>query len=170
MLLFVALLGSIGLQLVVPLLLQRFIDSSLAGAAVSSLVVVGIAYLVAGVINQVMNAVATYLGADLGWRATNRLRRDLADHLLGLDMAYHTSTTPGEMIERVDGDVTAVAEFIARFVVRLAGSGLLLAGVLVVTTATQWQLGAAIGIYVAIVLGVLLRMQGYAVAAAEEER
>lgn len=165
-----ALLASIGLQLLVPILLQRFIDSALTGTAVSSLTAVGVAYLVAGVVNQVLNAGATYIGADIGWRATNRLRHDLADHVIGLDMSYHTSTTPGEMIERIDGDVTAVADFIARFVVRIAGSSLLLVGVLVVTLAIDWRVGIAIGIYVAAVLSALLRMRAYAVAAAEEER
>ena len=48
-----------------------------------------------------MTAAATFIGADLGWRATNVLRHDLAEHLISLDMSYHTSTTPGEMIERV---------------------------------------------------------------------
>lgn len=168
--LLLALLGSVGLQLVVPLLLQRFIDASLAGRAASSLVAVGVAYLIAGVVNQALSAVATYIGADLGWRATNRLRHDLARHLIGLDMGYHTDTTPGEMIERVDGDVTAIAQFLARFVVRIAGSALLLIGVLVVSTILDWRLGGAIGVYIGIVLAVLLRLRNYAVAAAEEER
>ena len=168
--LFLALLGSIGLQLAVPLLLKRFVDAALAGAVVSSLVAVGIAYLVAGILNQLFSALAAYIGADLGWRATNQLRHDLARHLLGLDMGYHTSTTPGEMIERVDGDVTAVANFIARFVVRLAGSGLLLVGVLVVSFVESWILGVVVGGYIAGVLIVLVRMRSYAVSAAEEER
>ncbi len=169
-LLFAALLSSIGLQLVVPILLGRFIDASLAGRAVSSLMAIGVAYLLAGVVNQFLHAAAAYIGADLGWRATNRLRHDLADHLVGLDMGYHTSTTPGEMIERIDGDVTAVSNFIARFVVRLAGSGLLLLGVLVVTSVTNVWLGVAVGAYIAVVMTVVLRLRSYAVSAAEEER
>ncbi|MGH8912364.1 MAG: ABC transporter transmembrane domain-containing protein, partial [Acidimicrobiia bacterium] len=168
--LFLTLLASIGLQLVVPLLLRRFLDASLAGTTVSSLVSIGIAYLIAGLINQVLSAGATYIGADLGWRATNELRHDLAEHLIGLDMSYHTGTTPGEMIERIDGDVTAVSNFIARFVVRLAGSGLLLLGVLVVSTVENLLLGLGIGLYVIAVLVLLTRMRSYAVAAAEEER
>jgi ABC-type multidrug transport system fused ATPase/permease subunit len=165
-----ALLGSIGLQLVVPLLLRRFIDSAIEGAVTSSLVAIGIAYLVAGVMNQVLSAGATYLGADIGWRATNRLRIDLARHLIGLDMRFHTDTTPGEMIERIDGDVTAVSDFIARFVVRLLGSAMLLLGVLVVSWVEDWRLGTAILVYVGLVLALVLRMRSFAVKASEEER
>lgn len=169
-LLSVSLLGSIGLQLAVPLLLRRFIDSALAGAVTSSLVAVGIAYLVAGVMNQLLSAGATYLGADIGWRATNRLRTDLARHLIGLDMGFHTDTTPGELIERIDGDVTAVSDFIARFVVRLLGSGMLLVGVLVVSWIEDWRLGIAILAYIGIVLLLVVRMRSFAVKASEEER
>ncbi len=165
-----ALAGSIGLQLVVPLILRRFIDASLAGAAVSGLVAGGIAYLVAGVLNQAFAAVATYVGADIGWTATNRLREDLTEHLLAVDMGFHTNTTPGEMIERVDGDVTAVSEFLSRFTVRLAGSALLLMGVLVVSWTVDWRIGLIIGLYVLAVLAVIVRMRRLAVRASEQER
>lgn len=169
-LLLAALLASIGLQLAVPLLLRRFVDAALAGTVASSLVAIGVAYLMAGIVNQLLSAAATFVGADLGWRATNALRHDLADHLIGLDMSYHTGTTPGEMIERVDGDVTAVSNFIARFVVRLAGSGLLLTGVLVVSVIENRLMGLGIGVYILAIMVLLTKMRAYAVAAAEQER
>lgn len=166
----VALIGSIGLQLAAPLVLRRFIDAALGEVVVTSLVTLGVLYLGFAVGNQLLSAAATYLGADVGWRATNELRHDMTEHLIGLDMAYHTSITPGQLIERVDGDVTAVSQFIARFVVRLVGSGLLLIGVLVVSWMTDWRMGLGISVYVAGVLALLLRMRNMAVSAAEEER
>jgi ABC-type multidrug transport system fused ATPase/permease subunit len=169
-LLALALVGSIGLQLMVPLIVRRFIDSALAGQAVPGLMAAGIAYLAAGIMNQVLSAVATFLGADVGWAATNSLREDLAHHLLGLDMGFYAETTPGEMIERVDGDVTAVANFLSRFMVRLLGSALLLAGVLVVPWFQDWRMGAVMGLYVILSLGVIARMRGLAVEASEVER
>ncbi len=165
-----ALLGSIGLQLAAPLVLRRFIDVALGEAVATSLVTLGVLYLGFAVGNQLLSAAATYLGADVGWRATNELRHDMTEHLIGLDMAYHTSITPGQLIERVDGDVTAVSQFIARFVVRLVGSGLLLIGVLIVSWLTDWRMGLGISVYVAGVLALLMRMRNLAVSAAEEER
>ena len=160
----------IGFELGAPLILRQFIDAALGSIEVDSLVTLGVLYLGLAVGKQLLSALATYLGADVGWRATNELRADLAQHLIGLDMAYHTSTTPGELIERVDGDVTAVSQFIARFMVKLLGSGLLLVGVLVVSWFTDWRMGLGISIYVATVLMLLLRMRSMAVSAAEEER
>ncbi|MEX1004070.1 MAG: ABC transporter ATP-binding protein [Acidimicrobiia bacterium] len=135
------LLCATGLQVVVPLILQQFIDSALSASPLSVLTSAGVAYLVVGVFQQVLSATSTYLGADVGWRATNQLRLDLARHALGLDMGFHNSTTPGEMIERIDGDVTAVSNFISRFVVRLLGSGLLLVAVVIVSMIEDWRLG-----------------------------
>lgn len=169
-LLALVLLGATALQVVVPLILQRFIDSALAVSPISVLMSAGVAYLVVGVFQQILSAVSTYLGADVGWRATNRLRIDLARHALSLDMGFHNDTTPGEMIERIDGDVTAVSNFISRFVVRLLGSGLLLCGVVIVSTIEDWRLGAAMAFYVIAVLTLLVRMRHMAERASEEER
>ena len=164
------LMGSIGLQLVIPLILRTFIDSAVAGSAVVGLSTAGVAYLVAGIVNQLLDAFASYLGADIGWSATNRLREELTSHLFGLDMGYHNETTPGEMIERVDGDVTAISEFISRFLVRLVAAGALLSGVVVVCWFVEPAMGLTISIYVVLVLALLVRLRKVAVAAAEEER
>lgn len=164
------LLGSIGLQLVIPLFLRTFIDAAVARSAAEGMITAGIAYLVAGVINQLLDAGAAYLGADIGWSATNRLREELGAHLLTLDMGFHNDTTPGEMIERVDGDVTAISDFISRFLVRLLGAAVLLVGVMVVSWTESPPMGLAITVYVSLVLLLLTRLRKLAVKAAEEER
>ena len=164
------LLGSIGLQLVIPLILRSFIDAAVAQAAVEGMIAAGLAYLAAGIVNQFLDAAVSYIGTDVGWRATNRLREDLGGHLLTLDMGFHNNTTPGEMIERVDGDVTAIADFISRFLVRLIGAGVLLSGVVVVSWVEEPLMGLSISVYVVLVLILLVRLRNLAVKAAEEER
>ena len=37
-------------------------------------------------------------------------------HVLGLDHEFHRTHTPGELIQRVDGDVTSVSDFLGRVV------------------------------------------------------
>jgi len=164
------LLGSIGLQLTIPLILRTFIDAAVARSAVSGMITAGIAYLVAGILNQLLDAGASYLGTDIGWSATNRLREELSAHLFALDMGFHNNTTPGEMIERVDGDVTALSQFISRFLVRLIAAGVLLVGVVVVSWIEAPIMGLTITIYVVLVVALLVRLRSVAVAAAEEER
>ncbi len=164
------LLGSIGLQLVIPLILRTYIEAAEAGSTVAALTTAGIAYLVAGILNQILDAFSAYLGTDIGWSATNRLREELTSHLFSLDMGFHNETTPGEMIERVDGDVTAISEFISRFLVRLIAAGVLLTAVVVVCWFEAPAMGLTITVYVLLVLALLFRLRKLAVAAAEEER
>ena len=45
-------------------------------------------------------------------------------------MPFHKAHTPGELIERVDGDVTTLAEFFAEMVVRSPGNALLIVAIL----------------------------------------
>ena len=124
------LLAGIGLQLWIPQILRLFIDGALEGQATAQLQRLALVFLAVALGHQLLAAGATYLAADVGWTATNRLRGELARHLLGLDMAFHTSRTPGEMIERIDGDITALSNFFSQFSVRVFGGLLLLLGIL----------------------------------------
>ena len=67
-----------------------------------------------------------------------------ADHCLRLDMSFHNAHTPGEMIERVDGDVTALSNFFSTFAVQLVGNALLLVGVLILLYRETWWVGMAL--------------------------
>ena len=69
------------------------------------------AFMVIAVVHQLFAIWATYLAEEIGWSATNQLRADLTDHVLHLDMGFHKGTSPGELIERIDGDVTALSNF-----------------------------------------------------------
>jgi len=149
-LLAVLLLASIGLQLVGPQLLRGFIDGAIGGDPVEQLARVALAFVAVALLTQVLVAWAQYVGEDLGWSATNALRADLALHCLRLDMSFHKTRTPGELIERIDGDVTALAVFFSRFVVNVFGNLLLLVGVLIVVAREDLRAGAALTIFAAI--------------------
>ncbi len=142
-LLAVLLLSSIGLQLVGPQLLRGFIDGAIGAVPVEQLSRLALAFVVVALLTQVLTASAQYVGEDLGWSATNALRADLALHLLRLDMTFHKARTPGELIERVDGDVTSLAVFFSRFVVNVFGNLLLLLGVLIVVAYVDLRAGLA---------------------------
>jgi ATP-binding cassette, subfamily B, bacterial len=48
---------------------------------------------------------------------------------MNVSLTHHKAHSPGELIERVDGDVTALATFFAQFVILVLGNVLLLIGV-----------------------------------------
>ena len=162
-LLAVLMFATIGLQLLNPQLLRRFIDSALGGAEVSDLVTIALLFMVIAFLTQVVDATARYVGESLGWAATNTLRADLLLHTLRLDLTFHKTRTPGELIERVDGDVTALANFFSNFIVNMLGNVVLLIGVLVVVARERLLAFFAFLFFALFALGVLTRVRFIAV-------
>lgn len=134
----------IGLNLLNPQIIRYFIDTAQADGAVQNLIWAGIAFLAIGIIRQGVQIVSSYLGQDVGWRATNQMRNTLAHHCLNLDMGFHHEHTPGEMIERVDGDTTALSNFFSQFVIHVIGSSFFFLGVLILVFREDWRVGAAL--------------------------
>lgn len=161
---FLALLlgGNIGLQLYNPTVLKQFIDSAAAGAPPGRLIGLGLAFLASALAVQAVSLLATYVSQNVGWRATNQLRLDLTRHVLDLDLAFHTSRSPGELIERIDGDATLLANFFSQFVIRVVGNLLLMAGMLVALFLLDWRAGAAITCFAVLNLLGLLWTRGAA--------
>jgi ATP-binding cassette subfamily B protein len=161
-LLTLCLLGGIGLQLLNPQLLRAFIDAVTSPHVPSFLVQIALLFIGVALVQQLVTIVATYLSERVGWTATNALRVDLALHLLRLDLSFHKEYTPGALIERVDGDVTALANFFSQFVIRIFGNLLLLVGILIVLMWIDWRVSLALILFAVIVLFALLAVRNIA--------
>ena len=159
----VALLGNIGLQLLSPQILRYFIDEALAGSAVARLVGAAVLFTAVAFVQQAVNVVATYTSGRVGWTATNALRGDLARHCLHLDMSFHNRHTPGEMIERIDGDAEELGSFFSTFVIHVLGTVLLLAGILLLLFREEWRAGLALTVFTLVLLIVLFRLRNLTV-------
>ena len=100
-----------------------------------------LAFIALALLSQVVAVTVVYLSETLAWLATNELRGDLAEHCLRLDMGFHNTHTPGEMIERLDGDISEMARFFSQFVIVLVGNLLLVAGILTALFIEDWLVG-----------------------------
>ncbi|MEM7029980.1 MAG: ABC transporter ATP-binding protein [Chloroflexota bacterium] len=136
-------LSGISLQLINPQILRYFIDTALTGETSASLMGIALLFLGLGLLNQVLNIAAAYFSTDIAWFATNALRNDLVTHCLKLDMSFHNEHLPGEMIERIDGDIGTLANFFSKFSIELAGGFLVLIGINVLMFVEDWRLGLA---------------------------
>src|ERR687886_1723921 len=155
--------ASIGLQLAGPQILRSFIDTARAGAPLKTLVAVAVLFLVVALVTQAVSVAETYVAENVGWTAANGLRADLALHCLQLDPAFHNLHTPGELIERIDGDVAALGNFFSRFVVYVLGNAVLLLGVLALLFGVDWRIGLATTGFVVVALALLNRFRNFAV-------
>jgi ATP-binding cassette subfamily B protein len=155
LLLLVLMLTGVVLELANPQLIRRFIDSALAGEALDALLVIGAIFLAVALLTQLALVVEQYMAGNVAWRATNRLRADLTLHCLALDLSYHGAHPPGELVQRVDGDVAKLSEFFSQFLVRLLGNMLLLIGILLLSFGIEWRVGWALTIFALAALVVL---------------
>jgi ATP-binding cassette subfamily B protein len=99
----------------------------------------------------------------VGWTATNEMRARLAEHVLHLDMGFHKTKTPGELIERIDGDVTTLSNFFSKFVVYVLGNLILILAVLVLLWREALQVGLGITLFAVGAMVLMLRVQAVAV-------
>jgi ABC-type multidrug transport system fused ATPase/permease subunit len=154
------LLASIALQIANPQLLRYFIETAQnPQSEPRALLVAAVLFIAIALVTQCLSLGATYVSENVGWSATNDLRSDLAAHCLQLDMAFHKARTPGELIERIDGDVTALANFFSQFVIRVLGNLVLMLGVLVVLLIEDVRIGAVLTALALVLFVTLLAVQ-----------
>lgn len=143
-------LADLALHLGLPRVVQTFIDSAGAGAPLDALLWIGAAYLAVALGQNAAGVAWQYVAQNIGLITTNRIRADLTRHCLQLDMAFHNARTPGELIERVDGDVAKLQNFLSQFVVQVLLNGLLLLGVVVLLFLIDWRVGLPSALSVAV--------------------
>ncbi len=159
----VLLLTSIGLQVINPQIMRYFIDIATTSDVSGNLRIAAIFFIVIALIQQVVGVGATYLGENVAWTATNALRSDLARHCLTLDMSFHNNTSPGELIERIDGDVSELSNFFSQMVIQVLGNILLMIGILIAMFFEDLRVGGIFTIFAVVTLTALNFVRGIAI-------
>lgn len=158
------------LPLLGPVLIARFLDRALLGAGTRELTMLAGAYLGLGLARTIMAVAVAWIATDLAWNVTNKLRTDLTTHVLGLDLGFHRATSPGELVSRVDGDVTALSEFVSRFAVKAIAAAVTLVGIIVVLLVRDWRVGLAFAAYLAVAVATVWKLRDRAVDEASSEQ
>ncbi|MBM7616096.1 ABC transporter ATP-binding protein [Alkaliphilus hydrothermalis] len=153
----------IGLQLVIPQILKFFIDYAREGRALETLLKAGGLFMALSFLQQLVEVVVTYFSQNIGWKSTNALREDLVSHCLGLNMGFHKNHLTGELIERIDGDVTAMFNFFSNLLVELLSHIFLMLGVLILLYRENGYIGLVMTFFVVFAVFVLKKLQRMAV-------
>ncbi len=169
-LLAVLLFGSIGLQLVNPQVIGYFIDTTQARGSLRTLLLAAGLFIVIALVQRAVAFYSTYIAENVSWSATNDLKSELALHCLRLDMSFHQKRTPGEMIERIDGDVTMLANFFSQFVIKVVGNAILILGILLLLWRVDWRVGVGLTAYSILTFVALALLQNVAVDRWARER
>ncbi len=157
-------------QLTLPGLLTLFVDNATTKTATGLLASIAIWYLGLSVARQFATSIQAYVAADVGMRATNKLRADLLKHAMGLDIAWHNATTPGALIERIDGDTSRLNTLLSTLLPQLIVNVLIMAGATIAFYVIDWRAGVLVTIVLPLALLFLQRLQTPITTAYARER
>jgi ATP-binding cassette subfamily B protein len=190
-LLAILLISGTALQIFTPLVIESYIDlatqetvnqslSSFLNTIgipvpnveniLATLILLASIYTVLMLIQQAISLGSVYVNQNLSWSATNKLRNDLTQHCVDLDMTFHNEHKPGEMIERIDGDVNTLAQFLSTFSMQLLTSLLLIVGILITFFTKHWILGVAFTAFTLLAIIIMYILRNFSVKAWEKQR
>jgi ATP-binding cassette subfamily B protein len=158
-----------GLVLTGPLIVRRIVDLATAGTTSSQLAGLAVVFLIVAIAAQLINMAVAWMATVTAWHTTNGIRINLARHVLGLSHAFHRQHTPGELIQRVDGDVTSVSDFMGRVIPRAAGALFMMVGMIGVLFVVDWRLALGALVYVFLAIAVVVRGRDRAVGESSDE-
>lgn len=85
-------------------------------------------------------------------------------------MRFHKAHPPGEMISRIDSDITTLNNFFSQFLLKLLGNAILVIAILVLLYLEDWRIGLVLTAFALVALFVLTRFRNIAVPHWEAER
>ena len=130
------------------LMMQPMFDRVFVGGETGSIWTVGLIimsiFLMRAVTALGQRVIMKYVSEQSG----ANMRSDLMDHLIGLDTAYHQTHPPGQLIERVQGDVQALSAVWTTLVTGVARDSVAVIGLFSVALWIDWtwMLVAMLGI------------------------
>ncbi len=117
-----ALGARIGLTLASPWLVGRFLDGVERHQRLSDLEPWAVLFLAAALLTPAAAYATDSLALSVEWTVANRLRERLASIALALPLLRHRAMTPGEVVERLDGDVSALGALLSNLGLQVVGS------------------------------------------------
>src|SRR6266566_7450606 len=166
----VTLLLASGQQLVVPQIVKKFIDTAAHGESLLLLLILALCSIGVTVLGEAFSVACAYFSANVAWTATNGMRRDLMRHCLLLDMSFHKSHPPGELIERIDGDIALLSNFFSQFMFNILKHAIILVAVLVLLYTIAWFIGATVTLFVIVAFVFLTALRRRSLALWEQNR
>lgn len=140
-------LANIGMQLVNPQISRYFLDEATKGKVGKNLTIVALLFILVAFFAQIFSLLTNYIGQKVAWKATNDIRVELIGHCIDLDMSFHKEHKPGELIERVDGDVSQIFDLFSNIIINVANNLILLLGILILLFRENLLMGLSLTIF-----------------------
>jgi ATP-binding cassette subfamily B protein len=126
-----------------PYLAKLALDDGIRKQDYRALVLIVVAFVVAGVLNWIASAAQTYFTGWTGERMLADLRNKLFRHLQRLSLGFFERNRAGVLISRLTNDVEALDQLVTDGVTSLFQNTLILAGSAVILFVLDWRLALA---------------------------
>ena len=126
-----------------PYLAKLALDDGIRKQDYRTLVLIVVAFLVAGVLNWIASAAQTYFTGWTGERMLADLRNKLFRHLQRLSLGFFERNRAGILISRLTNDVEALDQLVTDGVTSLFQNTLILAGSAIILFLLDWRLALA---------------------------
>jgi ATP-binding cassette subfamily B multidrug efflux pump len=120
------LLGLIG-----PYLMGRAIDQFITTKQIKGLASISMLMLLVYFFNNLFQAVANWVMANISQRALKQMRKDLFNHLQNLPLGFYDRNPSGELMSRLTNDIDAINQAVSQNVTSLIASVLSMAGIVI---------------------------------------
>jgi ATP-binding cassette subfamily B multidrug efflux pump len=119
------------LELIGPYLMGVAIDRFIAVREAAGLAWIAGWMLLVYLLNNLFQALSSWLMADVSQRALKAMRRDLFTHLQSLPVGFFDRNPAGELMSRLTNDIDAINSAVSQNVTSLLASVLSLAGIMI---------------------------------------
>jgi len=126
-----------------PYLAKLALDDGIRKQDYGTLVLIVVAFLVAGILNWIASAAQTYFTGWTGERMLADLRNKLFRHLQRLSLGFFERNRAGVLISRLTNDVEALDQLVTDGVTSLFQNTLILAGSAIILFLLDWRLALA---------------------------
>jgi subfamily B ATP-binding cassette protein MsbA len=135
-----AMLGSTGIGLVIPLVIKNLVDLLFQNANMRPLHVVTINLVIIFLIRAVFNYFEEYHLSYIGEKIVLDISRDLYTHLHTLSLRFFGERGVGEILSRLSVDVASVREAITSSITSAFKQSLQFVGALIIMLVVNWKL------------------------------
>ena len=126
-----------------PYLVKVAVDDGIAAGSVTTLAVVVVAFVVAGLAAFVLSGLQTYFTGWVGERALADLRIRLFRHLQRLSLGFFERNRTGATVSRITNDIEALDQLVTDGLSSLVQNSLVLVGTAAVLFFLDWRLALA---------------------------
>jgi ATP-binding cassette subfamily B protein len=145
-----ALLGN-SINLVVPLIISRAIDTYSNGSLVLKQVVVH--FLTAAVFIFILTYLQSIFQTFTSEKAARDLRNRLSDKISTRSLGYILHTSPARLLTNLTSDIDSIKQFISQAVVSITSSVFIIVGACIMLLSINWRLALSVLVIIPIIGG-----------------